>query len=226
MDGGAWQDGLPVDLVIRRSARARRISLRVSRRDGRVSLTVPLGVPEAEALAFARSKADWIAGHQAARPADIVVQPGATLPILGQPHVIETGPGRRVTLARGVLYVPPGPVGPRIAAFLKAQARDVLAEASDRYAAALGKPYAQIALRDTRSRWGSCSSQGRLMYSWRLIMAPRPVLDYVAAHEVAHLAHMDHSRAFWATVERLYGPYDAPRRWLRDEGGALHRYIF
>jgi predicted metal-dependent hydrolase len=84
----------------------------------------------------------------------------------------------------------------------------------------------QISLRDTRSRWGSCSAEGRLMYSWRLIMAPPSVLDYVAAHEVAHLVQMNHSEAFWAVVQGLYPGWQRQRDWLRHQGGALHVWDF
>ena len=94
------------------------------------------------------------------------------------------------------------------------------------YAARLGKGYTRLTLRDTRSRWGSCTSDGGLMFSWRLIMAPPSVLDYVAAHEVAHLAQMNHSPAFWAEVTRIYGDFDPPRQWLRTHGADLHRYQF
>ncbi len=94
----------------------------------------------------------------------------------------------------------------RVQAWLKTRARDRLAAASDHYAAQLGRPYTRLTLRDTRSRWGSCSAQGGLMYSWRLIMAPPDVLDYVAAHEVAHLAEMNHSPAFWAVVDTALCP--------------------
>ena len=107
-----------------------------------------------------------------------------------------------------------------------AQARDRLVAASDGYAAALGRPYARITLRDTRSRWGSCTSDGGLMYSWRLILAPPEILDYVAAHEVAHLKEMNHSSAFWAVATQLYGPSDEARHWLRNAGSELHRYRF
>ena len=117
-------------------------------------------------------------------------------------------------------------VGARLLGHLKQIARARLAEACDDYAERLGKPYAKISIRDTRSRWGSCTSAGTLMFSWRLIMAPPEVLDYVAAHEVAHLAEMNHSRAFWAQVERIYGDHKAPRRWLRTQGNDLHRYRF
>ncbi len=218
----------PVTLSLKKSARARRISLRVSRLDGRVTLTLPSGVPEREALDFAREKADWLRAQLDGRPADVTVRHGALMPYRGQMMRIESGAGRAVRAEGTVLFVPGAPdrCAARLAGFLKAAARDALAEASDRYAVRLGKGYDRITLRDTRSRWGSCSSTAGLMYSWRLIMAPPAVLDYVAAHEVAHLAQMNHSPKFWAEVARIHGPHEAQRRWLRDEGSALHRYRF
>lgn len=111
-------------------------------------------------------------------------------------------------------------------ALLKRLARDQLGASVDRFAAALDRAPGRITLRDTRSRWGSCSSEGNLMFSWRLIMAPQRVLDYVAAHEVAHLMHMDHSPAFWSTVEDLFPDHRPERDWLRREGASLHRYRF
>ncbi len=216
----------PVPLVLRRSGRARRISLRVSRLDGRVTLTLPAGVPESEAVDFARARESWIRSHLANRPDAIQVEPGAVIPIEGIPHRIVAATGRRVQRAPEQIGVPADRPGARLQAFLKQLARDRLVAASDRYAAALDRPYARITLRDTRSRWGSCSSRGALSYSWRLVLAPPPVLAYVAAHEVAHLAEMNHSPAFWATVAQLYGSYEVPRRWLRDNGHDLHRYRF
>ncbi len=218
----------PVPLLLRRSSRARRISLRVSRLDGRVTLTLPHGVPEAEALAFAREKAAWLRDALAQRPENVAVGFGTELPLEGRPVTVIPGPGRAVRLNGDHLEVPgaPAQAARRAQAFLKDRARARLSAASDRYAAALGRPYTRLTLRDTRSRWGSCSSDGRLMFSWRLILAPPDVLDYVAAHEVAHLAHMDHSRAFWETTRRLFGPWEAQRRWLRTHGGDLHRYRF
>ncbi|WP_238368154.1 M48 family metallopeptidase [Mesobacterium pallidum] len=218
----------PVALILRRSSRARRISLRVSGLDGRVTLTLPRGVSEREGLAFAREKERWLRGHLASQPGDVQVVPGAVIPVEGEMLEIRQGAGRSLKRAEGALLVPgdPAQAGARVQGWLKALARDRLAAASDRHAATLGRGYARLTLRDTRSRWGSCSSQGALMYSWRLVLAPAEVLDYVAAHEVAHLAHMDHSRAFWDQVTALYGDYSAPRAWLRTEGSALHRYRF
>jgi len=114
----------------------------------------------------------------------------------------------------------------RAKAFLKLRARDELAAASDRYAAMVGRSYTRLSFRDTRSRWGSCSSEGVLMYSWRLIMAPPAVLDYAAAHEVAHLVEMNHSPAFWAVVARICPDYEDYRGWLRKNGDVLHRVNF
>jgi predicted metal-dependent hydrolase len=218
----------PVTVTLRRSARARRISLRVSGLDGQVTLTVPRGVSEAEALGFARTKADWLRGHLAARPEAVMVGPGVVLPVEGVERRIETSVGRQVMPGDGVLRVP-GPedvLARRLEAWLRARARDRLAVASDHYAGLLGRRFSRLSLRDTRSRWGSCSSRGGLSYSWRLILAPPDVLDYVAAHEVAHLAEMNHSPAFWALVARLCPGYQAPRGWLRREGAGLHRYRF
>lgn len=218
----------PIALILRRSARARRISLRISQLDGRVTLTLPKRVPEREALDFAREKETWIRKHLAARGEDVAVGLGAVLPVGGLMHEVVSGSGRKVSFEEGRVAVPGKPerAGPRLAGYLKTIARARLAEASDHYAAKLERPYAALTLRDTRSRWGSCTSDGRLMYSWRLILAPPEVLDYVAAHEVAHLAEMNHSPAFWENVQRIYGDYKAPRSWLRKQGGDLHRYRF
>ncbi len=217
-----------IALTLRRSARARRMTLRISRIDGRVTLTLPTRASEREALAFARQKQDWIRAHLADWNGNVPVGPGVALPVEGEMCQITPGAGRSVQMSPGLLAVPGAEdrVPARVLGFLKTRARDRLAAASDHYAARLGRSYSGISLRDTRSRWGSCSSAGRLMFSWRLIMAPPPVLDYVAAHEVAHLAQMNHSPAFWAEVARIHGPYDAPRAWLRNEGNDLHRYRF
>ena len=218
----------PVDVLLRRSAQARRLSLRISRLDGRATLTLPTRVPEREGMAFVRERESWLRKHLSAIEPEMPVEIGATVLFEGADVPVIAGPVKRATLKSGSLMVPddPGKVGKRVAAFMKMRARDALADASDRYAAALGRSYNRISLRDTRSRWGSCSSAGDLMYSWRLIMAPRSVLEYVAAHEVAHLQHMDHSDRFWGVVNDLFPNHKACRKWLRDNGGALHRVRF
>lgn len=216
----------PVALLLRRSARAKRISLRISQLDGRVTLTLPNGVPEAEALEFAQSKELWIRGHLAARPADATMTFGQLISIEGRDRRMVEISGRRVQLWDNEIAVPAGREAKRLQSWLRSYARNQVAAASDFYAEKLGCDYTRITLRDTRSRWGSCSAEGALMFSWRLILAPTEVLRYVAAHEVAHLAEMNHSAAFWDVVDRIYGPYRVPRKWLRDNGASLHRYRF
>ncbi|WP_299286259.1 SprT family zinc-dependent metalloprotease [uncultured Tateyamaria sp.] len=228
MDERVLQGDPDIALTLRRSARARRITLRISQLDGRVTLTLPHRVSERDALAFAAEKRDWIARHLASRPQENIVGLGSTLPLEGQVCTLVQGAGRGIRLEGARLIVPgrADTAARRTLGFLKARARDQLALQSDVYSDRLGVGYSSITIRDTRSRWGSCSSEGRLMYSWRLILAPPEVLNYVAAHEVAHLAQMNHSPAFWAEVERIHGPYKAVRRWLKTEGNALHQYRF
>ena len=217
----------PIDVTLRNSARAKRLSLRVSRLDGRVTLTLPARTPDREGIAFLKSKEAWLRKHLAdLRPKQTVVV-GAHVPYQGLPHLIVEAEVRRTTIKDGRIYVPVGKdAAAQVKALMRVHARDALVASSDRYSAQLGRKYTRLTLRDTRSRWGSCTSQGGLMYSWRLIMAPREVLEYVAAHEVAHLAEMNHSTAFWNVVADLCADYAKHRDWLRREGDILHRIDF
>ncbi|MBS1302544.1 SprT family zinc-dependent metalloprotease [Loktanella sp. SALINAS62] len=216
----------PIEVDLRRSAQARRLSLRVSRLDGKVTLTVPPRAPERQALDFLTEREDWLREHLRDIKPAIIVGPGTTLLIEGRQIAVLADDVRRMTLTDDSLLLPPGAGGPAVMAFLKTRARDRLAQASDRYAALIGRRYNKLTLRDTRSRWGSCTSTGGLMYSWRLIMAPPAVLNYVAAHEVAHLEQMNHSSAFWEIVARLDPDYARHRQWLRDNGDRLHAVRF
>ncbi|MEO1779513.1 MAG: SprT family zinc-dependent metalloprotease [Pseudomonadota bacterium] len=214
------------NVLVRSSGRARRLSLRVSSLDGKVTLTVPLGVRAREAERFVQERRDWIASALRDVPEQASVRVGGSLPVFGEVTRLVAGASRGVRRAGEELAVPAAWPGPAVEGWLKQQARAALAASCDRYAADVGKGYAALSLRDVRSRWGSCTSTGRLMFSWRLAMAPRDVLDYVAAHEVAHLAQMNHGPQFWAEVERIHGPYTDARRWLRAHGAQLHRYSF
>lgn len=216
-----------LEIPVRRVARARRISLRVANVGGVVTLTMPPGVRLAQAQRFAEERAGWIRDQLRKAVQSQVVAPGGSLPVFGVPHRIEQGVGSGVVLCDNVLEVPRlQPCGPSLRGFLRETARVHLVAASDRYARRVGRSYGRVTLRDTRSRWGSCSGQGNLMYSWRLVMAPLPVLEYVAAHEVAHLVHMDHSNRFWRCVEGLCPDWRRHRDWLRQNGSTLHAYHF
>lgn len=215
-----------VEVRLRWSAQARRLSLRVSRMDGRVTLSVPPGISLGTAEAFLRRKAGWVRGHLATQPPAERPALGALVPVEGRVRRIAAAQGRP-RLAGDALEVNPSrEVAPQVAAVLKALARDRLAAACDAHAARLNRRYTALVLRDPRTRWGSCSSGGRLMFSWRLVMAPPEVLDYVAAHEVAHLVEMNHSAAFWAQVARICPDHARHRAWLRAQGADLHRMRF
>ena len=218
----------PRTITLRRSARARRFSLRVSRLDGRVTLSMPARARETEALDFARSKAAWLRATVAEAGDRAAVTFGSQLPVEGGMLTVAPGKVRGARVEGDTLLVPASSdgTGRRVQAFLKVLARERLWEASTRHSDRLGRPFARLTLRDTRSRWGSCTHDGGLMYSWRLIMAPPEVLDYVAAHEVAHLAEMNHSPAFWDVVGDLMPEYRRHRHWLRKNGAALHRWDF
>ncbi len=218
----------PIEIRLKRHARARRLSLRVARSGGAVTLTMPQRARRAAALDFVHRKEGWIRAQLAACQPERPVAIGEMLPFRGTPVPLVAGAGRAVRFEDGCLHVPgpPDRIAPRLGGFLKAAARAELAPACDRHALALGVGFARLSLRDTRSRWGSCTQEGRLMFSWRLIMAPPEVLDYVAAHEVAHLREMNHSRAFWRLVETLCPDYRRLRSWLRENGAALQSYRF
>lgn len=212
-----------IRVVLRRSAQARRMTLRLSALDGRVTLTVPPHVRLDEAVAFARKKERWLRSGLGVVPEPVAVGDGTLLPLEGRPVPVIIRSGQKTLIGTEVVSAPSVRA---LGAGLKTLARDRLAAAVDVHAATLGQKVASLTLRDTRSRWGSCSSAGRLMFSWRLIFAPPEVLQYVAAHEVAHLEHMDHSPVFWRVVERLYGDHRPARSWLRREGATLHRWRF
>lgn len=223
---GAGDGAITVD--VRRHPAARRLTLRVDPAGPHVRLTVPPGVSLAEARRFVRERADWVIDQLATAGPRRRLEPQALLPFRGTDHRIDWSADRprRVGLAAGRLTVggPRDHVEARVVRWLKGQARARLTAASAAHAGRLGVAVGRVAIRDTRSRWGSCSGTGTLSFSWRLILAPDAVLDYVAAHEVAHLREMNHSPAFWALVDRLVPDASASRRWLKRTGAQLMLY--
>ena len=217
----------PIEIRLRRSHRARRMTLRISQLDGQVTLTLPHFAREDDVERFVTTQEAWLRNHLAAMGPAVCVSQTMQVMLRGQLTQIVADATKRPYLQGDILFVRQAkPIGPQAKAVLQTMARDALSLASDRYAKALGVTYQTLSLRDPRSRWGSCSSAGRLMYSWRLIMAPPDVLDYVAAHEVAHLVEMNHRPAFWAVVADLCPNYQVHRSWLQSNGAPLHRYLF
>lgn len=213
---------------LRTNRRARRLTLKLSV-DGAVSLTVPPGVTLRDLKQFLASHADWLKGALSRQPARIRIDHGTRVPVAGRELtvVIAPGPRRAPVIDAGQIVVRgPGDPGPRVAVLLKALARDRLEPTARHYARKLGRRISRISLRDTTSRWGSCSSTGSLSFSWRLAMTPVAVQDYVAAHEAAHLVELNHSAAYWRTLERIMPDYQVHRGWLRQHGRHLHAYRF
>ena len=192
-----------------------------------MTLTIPKRSPLREGIHFLQTREIWLRQNLVKLVPVAVVAAGGTVPFQGAALPVVAGQVKRTVLRDGALHVADAATAAaRAKAFLKLRARDELAAASDHYAGLLGKPYSRLSIRDTRSRWGSCSSDGVLMYSWRLIMAPPQILHYVAAHEAAHLVEMNHSDAFWAVVAKIYPDYQMHRDWLRQNGDSLHRIDF
>jgi predicted metal-dependent hydrolase len=218
-------------LTARVNARARRLILRVDPIARIVHVTAPSRAALPEAIRFAGEKRGWIwrelARAAPARPFEI----GGFCPYRGELHRIVAAPG-----GRGAVSLAPAPlrelrvggredhVNRRVIDWLKREARRILTEEVNRFAAALGRRPSRIVIRDTRSRWGSCAADGALSFSWRLILAPPEILSYVAAHECAHLLHADHSPRFWRTVAGLGVDARAARAWFRVHGETLHAW--
>jgi len=217
----------PIPVRVWRHARARRIILRLSHTGGAAVLTLPPHASITLARRFAEGHEAWLRQRLAGRPATIVVGHGTSLPFQGSTITVSQGQGR-IRHEGAVLHIPGkhAHVGPQVAGYLREAARARLVPAAGHLARRLGCSLGGVMLRDTRSRWGSCTTAGDLMFSWRLIMAPPAVLDYVAAHEVAHLREMNHGPRFWDLVARLDPDFATHRGWLRRHGPELHAYQF
>ena len=211
----------------RRSARARRVSLRIDPRRGAVVVTLPPRAGRRAGMALLMDHAEWVLERLAALPRAVAFAEGAMVPLDGTPHRIRHLPGARggawvegdtIVVAGEAEFLPR-----RVADFLRAEARRRFTGLVAAKAAEAGLASGRITVKDTRSRWGSCAPGGSLAFSWRLVMAPPFVQEYVAAHEVAHLRHMNHGPRFWALVAQLTPHTDAAIAWLRTRGAGLLR---
>ena len=221
-------DGLTARLSV--NPRARRLSIRIDARAGEAVLIAPSERKLADVVAFARTKADWMRERLAERPHGTPLEPGAVIDLFGKPtRLIAVGGAGAARLTEDV----DGPViasggegeayARRVENLFKRVARDTLQTRTDVHLRTLGQRPVKMSIADPKSRWGSCSPHNRsIRYSWRVVMAPPAVIDYLAAHEVAHLVHADHSPAYWSVVERLIGDHRPHRKWLRDNGPTLH----
>src|SRR5580698_6640987 len=211
----------------RRSSRARRVSLRIDPTGGAVVVTLPTRASRKAGMALLMGHADWVSDRLAALPEAISFTDGAMVPICGIPHRIRHAP-----LARGAaflldqeLHVTGAPefLARRVRDFLRQEARRRLSALVIAKAGLIGIVPKRVTVKDTTSRWGSCAPDKSLALSWRLLMAPAFVQDYVVAHEVAHLRHMNHGPKFWSLVDELTPHTKAAIPWLRGEGPRLLR---
>lgn len=228
-------DGRPIPLHVRVNAQARRIILRVHPKTSALIVTVPSKAQIEEALHYLWSQSGWLKKTYAALPDDCRFEADAVIPFRDVPHrVVHCPSARRGVWIDGNLSTEDVPricvsgriehTRRRVQDWLKTEAKGALREKSDDYAGRLGLPETKLIIRDTHSRWGSCSSSGLLSFSWRLIMAPDFVLDYVVVHETAHRIHMNHGAGFWALVDEMATRRQEAEAWLKTEGPRLFLY--
>lgn len=227
--------GIGVPVEVRHHAGTRRLTLRVSKTRRAVVVTVPSGCHIEEAGRFLRSHLDWVRDRLGRVPAPVPLVDGAMIPLRGCPHRIRfVGPSQGASVvgietpARGMPRLDvagrPEHAARRLRDWLTTEAHRDFDERVAWHSGKLGVRARRITLRDQTTRWGSCSANGLLSFSWRLILAPSFVLDYVAAHEVAHLLEMNHGPRFWKLVASAVPRLDEAKRWLCHEGADLHRY--
>jgi hypothetical protein len=226
-------DGAVFAVRIRRHRQARRYTLRIQAAKREVVLTIPPRGTLKEARIFVEKHGAWIAARLGRLPLAAPFAQDVVVPLRGEPHRIAHRRG-----ARGTVWTESDGCGARllcvagqaqhltrrVADFLQREAKRDLEAASRRFARDLGVAIRRLSVRDQASRWGSCSSTGVLSFSWRLILAPSYVLEYLAAHEVAHLVEMNHSARFWRVVSRLVPEHQCAKAWLDAHGAELHRY--
>ena len=234
-------------VLVKKSPRAKRMTLRVSPTKRDVTLTIPRSTGSGKAGAFIEQHIDWLNKQLAELPEPVPFENGRVILYKGEPHeLVFCGPrskkqaGQRVVTRKTDIFENSDPDRQKLASlhilgsldhaprrlgdWLKKQAKQALTRRVDIHAERLGLTYSRLGVRDQTSRWGSCSSNKTLSFSWRLILAPSQVLDYVAAHEVAHLREMNHSARFWKLVNQTMPAHEVARRWLRQHGQDLHRY--
>lgn len=227
---------LGADVEVRRHPAARRLTLRVSRTRRAVIVTVPMQCNQREAGSFLSRNLDWVRERLGSIPDAVPFEHDALILLRGEPHRLQytgergsEGPVQRIAgvdgeYARLLVGGQTNHAPRRLTDWLFDAAHRDLDHAVQRHTGNLGLSARRITVRDQSSRWGSCSTTGTLSFSWRLIMAPPHILDYVAAHEVAHLREMNHGPRFWALVRQTMPQMDEARKWLQIYGMDLHRY--
>jgi len=222
-------EGIAEPVILRRHKRARKVSLRLDQKNRQVILTTPNRFSLARAENFAYEHREWITEQLNKLPRSIPFAGGQVIPVLGKDYtLIHKGDRLRGLVERqgDNIIVPGAPehIKRKLIKFLKEEMHHHVEIIAPIKASQIEKEINNITLRDQESRWGSCTTDGNLSFSWRLVFTPLDVLDYVVAHEVAHLAHMDHSQEFWETCDNLANDMDMARKWLKKNGHNLYQY--
>lgn len=218
-------------IVIKRSKRAKRLALRLDSQKRVFNLVLPRGFSLRAAQRFVQDHEEWMQDKLEALAPQIPLAHSTTIPVFGEDTLIQVNFDKdlkrtRIVLKDNTLSVHTNQEDPnlRIVRFLKKTAKEKLTYLSGEKAAVINKTIRSIQVRDTKTRWGSCSQDGRLSFSWRLIFAPYESLDYVVAHEVAHLVHLNHSKKFWELCEELSENYTIGKNWMKKHGHSLMCY--
>lgn len=218
-------DHIP-DIYVERNVRSKRLRLQIDAINKRVLLRVPPRVPSSKIEEFVISHQQWIRDHLASIPDTTPLHDGHSFPFQGKRILIKWDKSTlQPYLQHNILYVGgrQEDVDLKVKRWLKQEAYKVFHQLSTEKSLKIGKNFSALRLNDTISRWGSCTSKGTLTYSWRIIMAPYEVIDYLCAHEVAHLAYLDHSKKFWDTCQKLTPHTYFGKKWLKEKGDSLHR---
>ena len=221
-------EGRNIPVRIRQNTRARRMILRIDNNINGAVVTLPSWTSEREALLMVQEKSDWVLAKLDNMPTKILFENGVQIPFLGEYHIVCHDPNQKeivkkneneIRLGGGEEHLPR-----RLGDWLRKEAKIIIQPKAIEMAKKLNKKIGRISIRDTKSRWGSCAASGNLSFCWRLILTPEWVLNYVVAHEVSHLRHMNHGSEFWQTVSDFNVRVDAARVWLRKNTEQLHRY--
>jgi predicted metal-dependent hydrolase len=227
--------GRTLPLRIVENGRARQLTLRIDAGGRGLRVTIPPGLARGEVNRFLDRQQEWLEERLSKLPKRPLARPGIRIPLRGVAHAIVHEPGRRGTVTVGkkedgtpALFVhgEREHLPRRLADFLKKQAKKDIEALVEKHAAAINKRAKSVRFRDTSSRWGSCTSDGKLSFSWRIMMAPKPVINYLVAHEVAHLKQMNHGPKFWKLCEELCPDTERCKDWLKRNGNALQAIQF
>lgn len=221
-------EALGFSIKVIKSSRARRMTLRIDSKERLPVLTIPERCSPKRAVDFVNLHRDWIDRSLARLPQTKTFEDGEQISLFGHPVTICHSEDRRqgTFLENGILTISGDPefLHRRVKDYIKIQAKTEFYRRSKILADRLGCPLNDVTIKDTKSRWGSCSSMHNINYSWRIALAPETVINYLIAHEVAHLKHQDHSREFWRCVRELYPEAEAGKVWLRLHSKELYRY--